>query len=277
MAFQARFRGREEVTGFVADLVERLQELGFSAYEAKAYLALLRRNPSTGYELSRISGIPSAKIYETLDRLQSRGALAVVLGNPVRYVPITPGELISRVRCRFESSLAGLEDSLDREATESNPEFVWNIRQYDLILGRAAELVRAATREVAVFAWAEECLRLAEEFDLAVNRGVDLLGVVCGDIQGLPQLVRHGFEEVVLEEQGKLFVMVRDAEEALIGGIGAEANAALTRNTGLVRVAGEYIKHEIYQAKIMRHYGRRFIEDFGPRGERLRPKGGNED
>ncbi len=151
------------MAGFVADLVERLQELGFSAYEAKAYLALLRKNPSTGYELSRISGIPSAKIYETIDRLQSRGALAIVLGNPVRYVPITPGELISRVRCRFESSLDGLEDALDREATESSPEFVWNIRQYDLILGRAAELVRAATREVAVFAWAEECMHLAGE------------------------------------------------------------------------------------------------------------------
>ena len=36
----------------MADLTALLQRLGFSEYEARAYLALLQRNPLNGYELS---------------------------------------------------------------------------------------------------------------------------------------------------------------------------------------------------------------------------------
>ncbi len=50
-----------------------LEELGFSNYEAKAYLALLRDAPVTGYQLSKISGVPRSRIYETLEKLTRQG------------------------------------------------------------------------------------------------------------------------------------------------------------------------------------------------------------
>jgi len=40
------------------DPIEKLIALGFSEYEAKAYVALLRENPVTGYQLSKLSGVP---------------------------------------------------------------------------------------------------------------------------------------------------------------------------------------------------------------------------
>ncbi|MGE5529499.1 MAG: TrmB family transcriptional regulator [Patescibacteria group bacterium] len=259
----------------MAELEARLQELGFSAYEARAYLALLQKNPATGYELSQVSGIPSAKIYETVNRLRARGAATALIGEPQRYVPLSPAALLGALRARFDASMAGLEEALNGLASGTETEYVWNIRGYDRIMERAAGLVRAAGREVALFAWADECRALAASLSEASARGIGLLGVVVGSIEGLPQLFRHGFEAEVLDEQGgKLMVLIRDGEEALFGGIGGEAGAALTRHFGLVRVGLEYVKHEIYQAKVMRHYGQRFVEDFGSHLERLRPGSG---
>ena len=53
--------------------VQRLIELGFSQYEAQAYVGLLGREPLTGYALSNVTGIPQPKVYETLRRLTARG------------------------------------------------------------------------------------------------------------------------------------------------------------------------------------------------------------
>jgi len=49
------------------DVLSGLQQLGFTAYEAKVYLALLAHPGSTGYEVARHSGVPRAKVYEVLD------------------------------------------------------------------------------------------------------------------------------------------------------------------------------------------------------------------
>jgi HTH-type transcriptional regulator, sugar sensing transcriptional regulator len=42
--------------------VQRLIELGFSQYEAQAYVGLLGREPLTGYALSNLTGIPQPKV-----------------------------------------------------------------------------------------------------------------------------------------------------------------------------------------------------------------------
>lgn len=39
----------------MADLVEKLKEIGFNTYEAKVYIALLKKYPATGYEVSKLA------------------------------------------------------------------------------------------------------------------------------------------------------------------------------------------------------------------------------
>ena len=48
------------------DLIANLKELGFNSYEAKVYLALLKKYPATGYEVSQIADIPQSRAYDTL-------------------------------------------------------------------------------------------------------------------------------------------------------------------------------------------------------------------
>jgi Cd2+/Zn2+-exporting ATPase len=56
------------------ELLDDLNALGFTEYEAKVYLALLKDHPATGYQLSKQAGIPRSMVYEALGRLDVRGA-----------------------------------------------------------------------------------------------------------------------------------------------------------------------------------------------------------
>src|SRR4051794_14886946 len=91
------------VGGAMTDAIALLQQLGFSEYEARAYLALLQRNPLNGYELAKVSGLPRANIYAVLQRLEERGAaVRLDLPNGIRYAPIAPTELTNRAATRFQ-------------------------------------------------------------------------------------------------------------------------------------------------------------------------------
>src|SRR3954467_6871650 len=90
----------------MADVIALLQQLGFSEYESRAYLALLQRNPLNGYELAKLSRLPRANIYAVLQKLEERGAIVRLDQlNGMRYAPIAPTELTQRVATRFQQTL----------------------------------------------------------------------------------------------------------------------------------------------------------------------------
>ena len=60
----------------MADLVEKLKEIGFNSYEAKVYIALLKKYPATGYEVSKLANIPQARTYDTLKVLEQKNIVA---------------------------------------------------------------------------------------------------------------------------------------------------------------------------------------------------------
>ena len=40
------------------EVIEKLKELGFNEYQSKVYIALLKKFPATGYEISKLANIP---------------------------------------------------------------------------------------------------------------------------------------------------------------------------------------------------------------------------
>ncbi|TGU86625.1 TrmB family transcriptional regulator, partial [Mesorhizobium sp. M00.F.Ca.ET.186.01.1.1] len=80
------------------DIYKELQKLGFSQYECKAYIGLLKHSPVTGYEISKRSGVPRSMIYEVIGKLLEKGAVYTVPSEPVTYAPLAARELIRRLR-----------------------------------------------------------------------------------------------------------------------------------------------------------------------------------
>src|SRR5947207_14504272 len=100
-------------------LLGRLHALGLGEYEAKLYLALVKRHPASGYELARSSGVPSSKVYEVLGRLQEKEVVfATDGGRTKRYIPADPEELVDRHTRRMSRPLAGLKQDLESIASD---------------------------------------------------------------------------------------------------------------------------------------------------------------
>lgn len=67
-------------------------------YEAKIWTALLSRGIATAGELSDISGIPRSRSYDVLESLERRGFVIIKIGKPIKYIAVTPEEVIKRVK-----------------------------------------------------------------------------------------------------------------------------------------------------------------------------------
>src|SRR5262245_36741352 len=176
----------------MTDATALLQQLGFSEYEARAYLALLQRNPLNGYELAKTSGIPRANIYTVLQKLQERGAVVRLdLPNGTRYAPIAPSELTQQVATRFQHTLNAVQAALEDLATPPDAEYVWNIRGYQTLLDHAHAVLDAAQGRLLVAIGHQEASALAEPLAQAATRGVELVTLCldecpqeCGNCRG---------------------------------------------------------------------------------------------
>ena len=93
-------------------LIESLKEIGFNTYEAKVYIALLKKHPATGYEISKLSEVPQARTYDTLNVLAQKGIVTATQEKPVRYIPIKPKELTKNYKKRMTQNVDYLEKHL---------------------------------------------------------------------------------------------------------------------------------------------------------------------
>src|SRR2546423_13803109 len=105
-----------------------LQKLGFTEYEARAYVALLQRSPLNGYELAKASGIPRPNIYAVLQKLEERtAAVRLESAAGTRYIPVAPEKLTQQPSAQFEDVLSVARQSLAEVASPVKPDYTWNI------------------------------------------------------------------------------------------------------------------------------------------------------
>jgi len=247
-----------------------LQELGFGDYEARAYVALLQRNPVTGYELAKASGLPRANVYAVLQKLEERGAV-VRSDTPagVRYAPVPPAELIRRLGHRVQDTLQAAQQALDDLSSPADPAHIWNVRGYAALLEHARSLIDATRERLLVAIWPEEARSLAEPLAQAEARGVTVTTlclmacpIACGGCRG--QIYPY---RTVLEPVNRWLVLVPDGIEVLAGEIGTnkETLAVRTYQALLVELVSGYIRHTIALATVLHDLGGRPDDVLEPR------------
>lgn len=72
-------------------------QLGLSEYEAKVYLALLKKKSLLAREVSQISKVPRTRIYEVLSKLIEKGLCVEILNNVKRYKAVEPSVALNRL------------------------------------------------------------------------------------------------------------------------------------------------------------------------------------
>ncbi len=238
--------------------IEVLEKLGFSVYEAKAYLGLLRKNPVSGYQLSKGTGIPRSRIYETLERLVAKGLAVGFQEEPVVYAPLGAEALQGRLKEAFNSNLSTLEEEIARLAVGGQPEMLWNVRGRAAILGRAREMIVRAERVIYLVAWADMFADLKGALETAEQGGVHIVIISCGDIDALPGIhYCHAFEAEIVQAGSESINLVVDGQEVLTGEVAPmdDCIAVWSRNRGLIFTTEEYIRHEVYLHKVIERFG----------------------
>jgi sugar-specific transcriptional regulator TrmB len=141
----------------------QLTRLGLTSYEAKAYLALLRRDSSTAAQAARLANVPRQRIYDVLASLVDKGLASTRPGQVAKYAAVAPElgleRLVSDQREQFadlERQTAALIDELSPAyhagQKEDNPlEYIEVLRDRRAINERFEELQAGIKREILVF------------------------------------------------------------------------------------------------------------------------------
>jgi len=258
------------------ELIQHLKDLGFNSYEAKVYLALLKNHPATGYEVSKASGVPQARSYDTLKVLENRKIVASSGTKPVTYSPINPEELLKRCERSFENSINYLRDNLP-SLSDDFVEPIMNIRGSDQIFRHVVELIESAENEIFIEIWQEDFEKLRENLKRASDRGVDVKIVGYNNIDADFGLVyQHGLGDTIENSLGgRLLIIVVDNEEGLVGTVSdnqTPPHAVFTKNPGIVLIMKEVIVHDMFLLDVESNLGSALDKVYGKNLISLREK-----
>lgn len=168
---------------------DQFEALGLTAYEAKALAHLVRHGERTGPDLSRETGIPFGRVYDTLNALVERGLATAKGGRPRMFSPAAassiPGRLLASNKRRLqdeERSLGQQAASLESELKQLAPRVAPGSTLYGVRLGEdaARDFLVEATHEArsridAYLAFehlTDDDLAIFDAFRQAVGRNV---------------------------------------------------------------------------------------------------------
>lgn len=144
--------------------LQQLTQLGLNAYEAKAYLALLRKDSFSATQVADVSGVPRQRIYDILASLVERGLAISRPGRQgTKYTAVAPeiaiGGLLEDETRRVAAlalTTSALIDTLGNQyqqgqQTNSPLDYIEVLRGQLAISQRFAEIETNCKREILIF------------------------------------------------------------------------------------------------------------------------------
>ncbi len=253
---------------------ERLVELGFSRYEARAYLGLIGTEPQTGYALANSTGIPQPKVYETLRRLVARNAVVKIGSDPARFVALAPEQLLGHLESDFRRRLTDAKLELERfDPARPGQEvrLFHSAQDRATIVTTARDLLSKAAERVYMSGSSDELAELAPDVAAAQERGVrfDVLHF------GRPpfaisngRILAHASTEGVLfrHHQARSLALVADGTTALwsLAPDGADWQGQWLEGGLFAALVKGYIRHDLYVQQIFADLPEPLTERYGP-------------
>ncbi len=263
----------------MADLVEKLKEIGFNSYEAKVYIALLKKHPATGYEVSKLANIPQARTYDTLKVLEQKNIIATTNSKPAMYTPIKPSRLLSGYQKKMNSTLNYLEKHLP-EVQDNYNEPIININGKQNIQDKVLEIIQNAKKEIYMEIWSQDFKIFEQELLNAYNRNVEIRIVGYDNFSSRFGLIfQHAFaKDIEMSLGGRMIIIAADDSEGIVGKISSfknetdDLNIIYTQNKGIVFIIKEFIVHDMYLIDVEENLVEQMKYIYGKGFKRLKDK-----
>lgn len=253
------------------DLLSDLMAIGFTEYEAKVYLTLLREYPATGYQLSKKAGVPRSMVYEALGRLDARGAVLKSAENRATlYRPLPPDALLDRYQQEHRRLMRSLRSGLHQLYAAQDEELLWTMTGRAAVLSYASQMIRGAESELMLVLGDPDLETLRDEIAAASERSVEVNALLTGEGHlGRGQVARHPPMESELHELTDSLIVVTDGREALIASRDLEMTATITRNPNLVLIAHQFVWMELFAQRIFAQLGPDLLARLDPEDRRV--------
>jgi sugar-specific transcriptional regulator TrmB len=259
---------------------ENLVAAGFSEYEARVYLSLLGEHPTTGYQISKNSGVPRSMVYEALGRLHARGAVLKSESDRATYYrPVPPETLLDRFSQEQNSLIDQLRRDLAKRYQPEQGERLWSISGRSAVISYALQMLAEAEREISIVTNDRELLDLSKFIQDCCQRSVGINVLLTGSSQleldnsyCKNQVAHHPPLESELHELKDLLLVVIDSRECLIAGQGSRSGqfqATVTNNRDLVLIAWQFVWMELFTQRIYTSLGRDLLDKLEPDDRRI--------
>ena len=171
------------------------QYFSLNLYEVKIWTALLSRKVATAGELSDLAIVPRSRTYDVLESLEKKGFVMVKLGKPIKYIAISPKDVIDRVKKRVaeksEEKINKLESLRESDVLQDleqlHEQGIQLVEPSDLsgalkgrynLYNHLEAMVKNAESEVILMTTSTGFLRKVEAlrgiFEVLVERGVSI-------------------------------------------------------------------------------------------------------
>ena len=263
----------------MADLIEKLKEIGLNTYEAKVYVALLKKYPATGYEVSKLANIPQSRTYDTLKVLEEKNIAVATNTKPVTYTPVKPKVLLNKVQKKMDSAINFLEKHLPEVKDDYNEPII-TISGKQKIQDKITEVIQNAKHEIYMEVWSQDFKIYEKELLNAYNRNVEIRIVGYDNFNSRFGLVfEHAFaRDIELSLGGRMIIIAADDSEGIIGKISslkndvADTNIIWTKNNGIVFIIKEFIVHDMYLIDVEENLVEQMKYIYGKGLKRLKDK-----
>ncbi|MFI3171154.1 MAG: TrmB family transcriptional regulator [Eubacteriales bacterium] len=255
-----------------------LNKIGLSDTESKVYLTVLQRGNLSGYETSKLAGIPRSKIYNILENLIQKGFILYSENeNSNTYSAIPIRQVVDKVRYETKGVLSELNERLGAFPQTTNLDEIWHIKNRSNIFAKCRELIHETKQELLLQVWDDDIELIMDELLQQEAKELKMGIVVFSHDKSLrlplQKYSRHGMvEEKKAEMGGRWITLVSDNTEVIFGQIIGDdiAEVIWTKSRPMVILASECVRHDLYFYKSAQMFRGDMEEKFGEDLERIR-------
>lgn len=221
------------------DLLECLMKAGFTRHEAMLYITLGKEGALTGYEASKLSGIPRSNAYLALAGLVDKGGALRIDGDTSKYSAVPAAELTFNLRRKQEEAFAFIEKNAPVREETAEPYFT--VAGRDNIINKMSHIITNAKERIYISTSPSELENVTAELSRACANG---LKVVIITSEGFHM---EGATIYRNEKQPGHIRLISDTTHVLTGELktSGDSTALYSRNRNLIDVIRDSLKNEI--------------------------------
>jgi Cd2+/Zn2+-exporting ATPase len=245
----------------MSELREKLQKIGFTEYESKVYIALLKENPATGYQISKASSVPRSMVYEVLSRLHARGAvMETIEGRATYYQPLPPEILLDQHQASLEELISDLRPALSQLYSSTDNDRVWSITDESAIYAYCDQMLNKVEKEAYLVLDDRSLKKLAPILEELANNNIELNLLLTGE-KTIPfgNTIQHPPLESELQGLTQTLLILIDDSELLVADISKDSLATITSNSNLLLIARQFVWMEFFTQRIYNQIGPELI------------------